>query len=119
MESAFRKAFPDAKSVVDPALQMQRNFADLRRAAGEADASDLVPMLAKLAPALAAIGAKPQSLRFDRGELELDLALGAGEPRGREDLANRLRVPGLSVRVERVAAGPAGPLATVRVAPEA
>ena len=119
METAFRKAFPDAKSVVDPALQMRRNFADLRRAAGEADASDLVPMLAKLAPALAAIGAKPQSLRFDRGEIELDLALGAGEPRGREELVNRLRVPGLSVRVERVAAGAAGPLATVRVAPEA
>ncbi|HSD54641.1 MAG TPA: type II secretion system protein GspL [Burkholderiales bacterium] len=119
MESAFRKAFPDAKSVVDPALQMRRNFADLRRAAGEADASDLVPMLAKLAPALAAIGAKPQSLRFDRGEIELDLALGTGEPRGREELVNRLRVPGLSVRVERVAAGAAGPLATVRVAPEA
>jgi general secretion pathway protein L len=119
MESAFRKAFPDAKSVVDPALQMRRNFADLRRAAGEADASDLVPMLAKLAPALAAIGARPQSVRFDRGELEMDLALGAGEPRGREELANRLRIPGLNVRVERVAAGAAGPLATVRVAPEA
>jgi general secretion pathway protein L len=119
MESAFRKAFPDAKSVVDPALQMRRNFADLRRAAGEADASDLVPMLAKLAPALAAIGARPQSVRFDRGELELDLALGAGEPRGREELVNRLRTPGLSVRVERVATGAAGPLATVRVAPEA
>ena len=119
MEIAFRKSFPDAKSVVDPALQMRRNFADLRRAAGEADASDLVPMLAKLAPALAAIGAKPQSLRFDRGEIELDLALGAGEPRGREELVNRLRVPGLSVRVERVATGAAGPLATVRVAPEA
>ena len=39
MESAFRKAFPDAKTVVDPALQMRRNFADLRRAAGEPDAS--------------------------------------------------------------------------------
>ena len=55
-------------------------------------------MLAKLAPALAAIGAKPQTLRFDRGEIELDLSLGAGEPRGREDLVNRLRVPGLNIR---------------------
>jgi general secretion pathway protein L len=118
MESAFRKAFPDAKTVVDPALQMRRNFADLRRAAGEPDATDLVPMLAKLAPALAAIGAKPQTLRFDRGEIELDLSLG-GEPRGREDLVNRLRVPGLNIRIERMGAGAAGPLATVRVVPEA
>jgi hypothetical protein len=45
MDAAFRKAFPEAKAVVDPALQMRRNIADLRRAAGEADAADFVPML--------------------------------------------------------------------------
>ncbi len=75
MEAAFRKAFPEAKAVVDPALQMRRNVADLRRAAGEPDATDLVPVLAKLAPALAAAGLRPQSLRYERGELALDLAV--------------------------------------------
>jgi general secretion pathway protein L len=119
MESAFRKSFPDAKSVVDPALQMRRNSADLRRAAGEPDATDFMPMLAKLAPALAALGAKPQSLRFDRGELELDLALVSADTRARQELASRLRVPGLRVRLERVTTGSGVPLATVRVAPEA
>jgi general secretion pathway protein L len=113
MEAAFRKAFPDAKAVVDPALQMRRNVADLRRAAGEPDATDLVPVLAKLAPALAAAGLRPQSLRYERGELALDLVVAPDDTR--ERVASRLQVPGLRVQVERIAAGAAGPVATVRI----
>jgi general secretion pathway protein L len=116
MEAVFRKAFPEAKAVIDPALQMRRNVADLRRAAGEPDAADLVPLLAKLAPALAAAGARPQALRYERGELELELVVAAGETR--ERLASRLRVPGVQVRIERVASGGSEPLATVRIAAE-
>jgi general secretion pathway protein L len=116
MEAAFRKAFPEAKAIVDPALQMRRNVADLRRAAGEPDAADLVPLLAKLAPALAAAGARPQSLRYERGELELELVVASGETR--ERLASRLRVPGVQVRIERVATGGGEPHATVRIAAE-
>jgi general secretion pathway protein L len=116
MEAAFRAAFPEARAVVDPALQMRRSVADLRRAAGEPDATDLVPLLAKLAPALAAVGARPQALRYERGELELDLAVPAGATR--ERLASRLQLPGMRVRIERVAGGGSEPQATVRVAPE-
>ncbi|HTO49919.1 MAG TPA: type II secretion system protein GspL [Burkholderiales bacterium] len=113
MDAAFRKAFPDAKAVVDPALQMRRNVADLRRAAGEPDATDFVPVLAKLAPALAAAGLRPQSLRYERGEFALDLAVGPDDTR--ERVASRLQVPGLRVQVERIAAGASGPVATVRI----
>jgi len=113
MDAAFRKAFPDAKAVVDPALQMRRNVADLRRAAGEPDASDFVPVLAKLAPALAAAGLRPQSLRYERGELALDLAVTPDDTR--ERVASRLQVPGLRVLVERITAGATGPVATVRI----
>jgi type II secretion system protein L len=113
MEAAFRKAFPEASAVVDPALQMRRNVADLRRAAGEPDAADLVPVLAKLAPALAAAGLRPESLRYERGELALELRLAPEDTR--EKLAGRLQVPGLRVQVERVAAGAGGPVATVRI----
>ena len=113
MEAAFRKSFPDAKAVVDPALQMRRNVADLRRAAGEPDATDFVPVLARLAPALAAAGLRPQSLRYERGELALDLAVAPDDTR--EKVASRLRVPGLRVQVERIAAGAGGPVATVRI----
>jgi general secretion pathway protein L len=113
MEAAFRKAFPEAKAVVDPALQMRRNVADLRRAAGEPDPADFVPVLAKLAPALAAAGLRPQSLRYERGELALDLLVAPDDTR--ERVASRLQVPGLRVQVERIAAGAGGPVATVRV----
>ena len=113
MDAAFRKAFPEAKAVVDPALQMRRNVADLRRAAGEPDATDFVPVLAKLAPALAAAGLRPQSLRYERGELALDLVVGPDDTR--ERVASRLQVPGLRVQVERIAAGASGPVATVRI----
>ena len=113
MDTAFRKAFPDAKTVVDPALQMRRNVADLRRAAGEPDATDFVPVLAKLAPALAAAGLRPQSLRYERGELALDLVVAPDDTR--ERVASRLQVPGLRVQVERIAAGASGPVATVRI----
>jgi len=116
METAFRGAFPEAKVVVDPALQMRRNVADLRRAAGEPDAADMIPLLARIAPALAAAGARPQSLRYEHGELQLELAVASGETR--ERLASRLQVPGVRVRVERVTAGGAEPLATVRVGVE-
>jgi general secretion pathway protein L len=116
MEGSFRKAFPEARTVVDPALQMRRNMAELRRAAGEPEATDLVPLLAKLAPALAAAGARPQSLRYERGELELDLAVPAGETR--ERLASRLQLPGMRVRIEGPAGSGSEPLAKVRVAAE-
>jgi general secretion pathway protein L len=116
MEAAFRKAFPEAKSVVDPALQMSRNVAELRRATGQADAGDLMPMLAKLAPALAETGAKLQALKYERGAVELELAVPAEATR--ESLAGRLKAPGLAVKVERVSTAGAGPSATVRVAPE-
>ena len=116
METAFRGAFPDAKVIVDPALQMRRNVADLRRAAGEPDAADMIPLLARVAPALAAAGARPQSLRYERGELQLELAVPAGETR--ERLASRLQIPGVRVWVERVTTGGAEPSASVRVGVE-
>jgi general secretion pathway protein L len=116
MEAAFRKAFPEAKTVVDPALQMSRNVADLRRAAGQPDASDLLPLLAQLTPALAAASAKPAGLKYERGELELELTVASGATR--ESLAAGLKAPGLIVRVERVATGPTGTVATVKVAAE-
>ena len=116
MERTFRKAFPDAKTVVDPALQIRRNLADLRRAAGEPDSGDLVPLLARLAPALAAANARPQALRYERGALQVELAVAPDETR--ERLASRLQVPGLRVRIERVATGGPQPLATIQIAPE-
>lgn len=115
-EAQFRRAFPDARTVVDPALQMGRGVAGLRRAAGEPDAADAIPLLARLAPALRAANVRTQALKYERGQMELELALPAGD--SREALAARLRAPGLVVRIERVASSGGGATATVRVAAE-
>lgn len=70
-EAIFRAAFPEAKTVVDPALQMRRNLADLQRARGRASASDF------LALATAAARSDPapaKRLTYADGRLEIDRA---------------------------------------------
>jgi general secretion pathway protein L len=62
---AFAGAFPTA-TIVDPALQMRRNVAQLRAAAGEASESDFLPALSRLANA----GAQVQRLSYRDGKLE-------------------------------------------------
>lgn len=48
-EALFRAAFPEARTVVDPALQMRRNLADLRRSRGEGAASEFLSAAAEAA----------------------------------------------------------------------
>ncbi|MBL0141521.1 MAG: hypothetical protein IPP91_05505 [Betaproteobacteria bacterium] len=68
-ESIFRAAFPDAKTIVDPALQMRRNLADLQRARGRAAASDFLA----LATAAARTDPAPaKRLTYAGGRMEID-----------------------------------------------
>ena len=46
-ESVFRSAFPDARTVVDPDLQMARNLSELRRARGLAGDDDFLAQLSR------------------------------------------------------------------------
>lgn len=48
-EAAFRSAFPEAKAVVDPDLQMARNLAELRRARGLAAGDDFLAQMTRAA----------------------------------------------------------------------
>lgn len=52
MTALFRRTFPDAKTVVDPALQMQRSLNDLQARGGAGNPGDLLPLLGELVPAL-------------------------------------------------------------------
>ena len=71
MDKTFKAAFPDAKVVVDAPLQMQRNLADLRRASGQSQSNDFVPLLAKVMPLInPAIGIEAMS--YDQGALKVD-----------------------------------------------
>lgn len=101
MEKQFRAIFPDAQVVVDAPLQMRRGLARLRQAAGVPDAADLAPLLAAVAPAVTAIGARTERLRYERGALELKVILPAGATHSA--LEQQLVVPGYRVRVERSA----------------
>lgn len=74
MEQNFRAAFPDAKTIVDAPLQMSRNLAGLRHAAGQADRDDFLPLLAEVAPLLGQDG-RTRHLEYRQGSLKLDLTL--------------------------------------------
>jgi general secretion pathway protein L len=67
-ESIFRSAFPEAKAVVDPRLQMQRNLAELRRSRGLAAGDDF---LAQLTHAARASGARAHSIEYANGRLDI------------------------------------------------
>lgn len=92
MEGSFRGAFPDARVIVDAPLQMSRNLADLRHAAGLSDSNDFLPLLAGVAPLLGA-DARLQRLDYRDGNLKLDLLL--ANPAAADALRARLQgVPG-------------------------
>ena len=113
METQFRQIFPDAQVVVDAPLQMRRSLARLRRDAGVPDASDFVPLLAAVGPSLAAAGAHTERVRYERGELELEVTLPASE--GREALERRLVVPGYRIRFEQKADASSSAVLVLRV----
>jgi type II secretion system protein L len=70
MVREFRAAFPDAQQVADPGLQMRRNLAALRGAAGVADDADFLTLAARAAPALQ--GSRIKLMRYDKGRLDID-----------------------------------------------
>ena len=76
MTALFRQAFPDAKVVLDPALQMQRNLATLQVQTGGAGSRDLLPLLAGIAPVMRANPhASLRTLKYEDAKLTLDLRL--------------------------------------------
>lgn len=77
MEQSFRAAFPDAKVIVDAPLQMGRNLAGLRHAAGQADRNDFLPLLASVAPLLGG-EVRLQHLEYQQGVLKMNLTLANG-----------------------------------------
>lgn len=74
MEQSFRKAFPDAKVIVDAPLQMSRNLAELRHSAGMMEQNDFLPLLAQVAPQLGT-EARLLGLEYQQGNLKIRLIL--------------------------------------------
>jgi general secretion pathway protein L len=64
-EAIFRRAFPEAKVVVDPELQMSRNLADLRRARGQDAGDEFLVQLTRAARA----STRPRVIEYANGKL--------------------------------------------------
>jgi general secretion pathway protein L len=76
MVSLFRQTFPDAKTVLDPALQLQRNLEALRGQSGSEAHGGLLGVLAHVAPALATdTRLTLRTLIYADGKLTLDLQM--------------------------------------------
>jgi general secretion pathway protein L len=97
MDKTFRTAFPDAKVVVDAPLQMQRNLSELKRASGQAEQTDFLPLVAKAAALLSA-PAKPQTLNYDNGQLKVDALF--PDEQAVEELRGRVTSMGKQARIE-------------------
>jgi general secretion pathway protein L len=67
-EAIFRDAFPEARAVVDPDLQMKRNLAELRRGHGIAVEDEF---LGKLSRAARENGGRAKSVEYANGTLVL------------------------------------------------
>lgn len=77
-EAIFREAFPEARAVVDPQLQMERNLAELRRARGLAAGDDF---LARLTQAARESDAPLRSLDYAGGKLTVQRGTKVAEAR--------------------------------------
>ena len=70
VRAALTQTFPKVQVVVDAPVQMERELAQLRQAAGSASARDLEPLLAAAGAALPD-GRLPTSIEYTPGELRL------------------------------------------------
>jgi general secretion pathway protein L len=98
MEARFRRAFPDAVAVADPALQMRRQLAAARHRAGVPDGGDFAPMIEKVATGLKDLPAGAlRTVSYESGRMTLELA--ATEEAALRRIVARLTQTGLIVEV--------------------
>lgn len=76
MTDTFRETFGADATIVDAPLQMRRNVARLRHAAGVIDDADFTPLLQKFSGATSAVsGITLRTLRYEDGKLDVEMAL--------------------------------------------
>lgn len=93
MVSRFRSSFPQVQAVVDPSLQMQRMYDQLRRERGQLGQADFLPLLAAASEVTAGQG-QLRRLAFEEGRLEMTLLL--PDKQAAERLRNTLTQRGLA-----------------------
>jgi general secretion pathway protein L len=93
IELLFRNAFGDDSTLVDAPLQMQRNLAGQRHAAGVVDDADFIALLDRASPFPAK---SVHSLNYESGKLELDIKLATASDF--DKLEKNIKNKGLKVR---------------------
>jgi general secretion pathway protein L len=97
VRNALTQTFPQVKVVVDAPVQMERELALLRQAAGSTSARDLEPLLSAAALALPP-AQQPSAIEYAAGELRLrGLSLA---PQELSDATNTARASGYSLRTD-------------------
>lgn len=91
----LQETFPQVRAVLDAPVQMRREVAQLRAAAGKADEGDLEPLLQAAAAAWPADAAAAEQVRFEPGRLTLSAA--NWSPEQTAQFRDRLRPQGLQV----------------------
>jgi general secretion pathway protein L len=96
MGAVFRKNFPETKTVLDPAAQMQKSLEALQSRGG--GPADLLPLLARVTPALKAQSTiKLNGIKY--GERNLTLELMLPDYQALDTLKNSLQSTGLDAEV--------------------
>jgi general secretion pathway protein L len=93
--AVLQSAFPQVHAVLDAPVQMRREVAQLRAAAGKPDEGDLEPLLQATAAAWPANLAAVEQLRFEPGRLTLGAS--SWSPQQIEQFRAQLRTQGLQV----------------------
>ena len=91
----LQATFPQVRAVLDAPVQMRREVAQLRAAAGKPDESDLEPLIQAAAAAWPGELAPVEQLRFEPGRLTLTAS--SWSPEQIEQFRARLRPQGLQV----------------------
>ena len=98
MERSFHTAFGEGHTLVNAALQMQRNLAELRHMVGLPDDGDFLPLLDAATSTFSALPAGSiRGLHYESGRLDADIKLTSGKDF--QTLRQRLQNKGLGVQL--------------------
>lgn len=101
MVSLFKTTFPDASTIVDAPLQMDRKFAEISHASGNVGGQDFLPMLAYVSSRIGNLSQYHISkLDYDEGKLILGLEA-ASEPEA-QALAQKTNASGTYAEIENL-----------------
>lgn len=97
--SQFKATFPNANTVVDAPLQMQRNLEELKHGAGKSGSSDYIPLLVAVTGSIGAISVERlRGMDYQNNKLLLNLLLPDMEQA--EAMQKRLIASGLFATIE-------------------